>query len=242
MNTADSPSSGSSSTIWNTYFLSAIWIIWKSRNALVFQGTKTPPHILYQRACNLVANTRLALASNIIVHAQVPKWIRWHPPDFPFLKLNTDGAMNHSTGNASAGGVIRNHGGRWLYGFAVNIGPQSSYMAELWGCRDGLKLASELGVTHLILEMDSLLAVQTIQARNAGEGSASVLLSNIFHYLDSFVACTVQHTLREGNAATDYMASMGHTYSQGLTLFQSPPPGISCILYGDVIGTSFLRT
>ncbi|GKV50836.1 hypothetical protein SLEP1_g57520 [Rubroshorea leprosula] len=65
------------------------------------------------------------------------------------------------------------------------------------------------------MEMDSLMAVQMIQARNAGEGSAAVLLSDIFHYLDSFVACKVQHTLREGNGAADYMAVMGHTSPQG---------------------------
>ncbi|GLT58483.1 hypothetical protein SLA2020_313710 [Shorea laevis] len=150
--------------------------------------------------------------------------------------------MNHSTGKASAGGLFHDHGGRWLYGFTVNIGPQFDYMAELWGYRDGLRIASKLGVTHLILEMDSLLAVQLIQARKVGEGLAVVLLLDIFHYLDSFVTCKVQHTLREGNTATDYMVAMGHNYSQGLTLFQSPPLGINYILHRDVVGTSFLRT
>ncbi|GLT47436.1 hypothetical protein SLA2020_211350 [Shorea laevis] len=149
--------------------------------------------------------------------------------------------MNHSTSKATVGGLFRDHGGRWILGFAVNIGPQTNFMAELWGCRDSLRLASELDVTQLILEMDYLSVVQMIQTRKAEEGSASVLLSDIFHYLDAFTACKMQHTLREGNAAADFMAAKGHTLLQGLSLFQTPPSGISCILHGDVLGTSFLR-
>ncbi|GKU98660.1 hypothetical protein SLEP1_g11633 [Rubroshorea leprosula] len=106
-------------------------------------------------------------------------------------------------------------------------------MAELWGCRTGLQLASELGITHLVLEMDSLLAVQMIQARKAGEGMPSGLLLDIFHF---------QHTLREGNSAADFMASLGHNLTQGTTFFPNPPEGIGSILHRDNMGTLFLRT
>ncbi|GKV49594.1 hypothetical protein SLEP1_g56334 [Rubroshorea leprosula] len=170
------------------------------------------------------------------------RWVRWFPPNFPFLKLNTDGAMSQASGDASAGGLIRDHGGQWLHGFAINIGPQTSYMAELWGCRAGLRLALEMGLTHLVLEMDSLLAMQVILVRKTGDGPASILLLDIFHLINSFEVCTVQHTLREGNAAADYMASIGQTLTQGTSFFQSPPPGIRSVLHEDSIGTLFLRT
>ncbi|GKV23249.1 hypothetical protein SLEP1_g33000 [Rubroshorea leprosula] len=166
---------------------------------------------------------------------------RWFPPDFPFLKLNTDGALNHSSGRASAGGLIRDHGGRWIHGFAINIGPQTTYMAELWGCQIGLQLVLELGITHLVLEMDSLFTVQMIQARKAGDGQTSVLLLDIFHLVNSFEVCIVQHTLREGNTAADFMASIGQDLNHSTTFFPTPPPDISGILHGDSIGTLFLR-
>ncbi|GLU23528.1 hypothetical protein SLE2022_395260 [Rubroshorea leprosula] len=129
---------------------------------------------------------------------------------------------------------------QWIHGFAVNIGSQSSYMAELWGYRDGLQLAFELGVTHLILEMDSLMAIRMIQVKQTGEGSTSVLLSDIFHYLDTFIACTVQHTLREGNSAADFMAAIGHTLPQGLTLSDSTSRDQK-YSSRDNIGTLFLK-
>ncbi|GLT81967.1 hypothetical protein SLE2022_003880 [Rubroshorea leprosula] len=217
-------SSGAPSQNWSTLFLFTIWVIWKSRNALIFNNKKTPPHVLFQQASSLVRDTNLVLATNILSSPRVPRWVRWFPPDFPFFKLNTDGAMNHSTGQASAGGLIRDHGGRWIHGFAINIGPQSSYMAEMWGCHAGLRLALELGISHLVLEMDSLLAVQLIQARKVGDGPASVLLLDIFHLASSFEVCTIQHTLREENSAADFMASVGHNLNRGITFFQTPPP------------------
>ncbi|GKV16237.1 hypothetical protein SLEP1_g26909 [Rubroshorea leprosula] len=184
----------------------------------------------------------MVLEANILVHTCAPRWVRWIPPAFPFLKLNTNGALNHSTGRASAGRLLRDHEGRWLYGFAINIGPQSSHMAELWGCRSGLHLAYELGISHLVLEMDSLLAVQMIQARKPGDGLTSVLLLDIFHLLNSFTICTVQHTLREGNSAADFLASIGQHLTPGTTFFSTPPVGIGSILHGVSIVTSFLKT
>ncbi|GKV24486.1 hypothetical protein SLEP1_g34094 [Rubroshorea leprosula] len=241
-NAQTSSTSDASRHNWSTLFFSAIWVIWKNRNALIFDNQRTPPHILFQHASSLARDTSLGLATNILAHPRLPRWVRWLPPNFPFLKLNTDGAMSQASGNASAGGLIRDHGGQWLHGFAINIGPQTSYMAELWGCRAGLRLALEMGLTHLVLEMDSLLAVQAILARKTGDGPASILLLDIFHLVNSFEVCTVQHTLREGNAAADYMASIGQTLTQGTGFFQSPPPGIRSILHEDCIDTLFLRT
>ncbi|GLT93328.1 hypothetical protein SLE2022_111260 [Rubroshorea leprosula] len=74
-----------------------------------------------------------------------------------------------------AGGLIRDHLGRWVHGFTVNIGFTSSCLAELWGCREGLKLAHTLQLQHLILEMDSLMAIQLIQTRQVEKGPFSVL-------------------------------------------------------------------
>ncbi|GLU14630.1 hypothetical protein SLE2022_311900 [Rubroshorea leprosula] len=89
--------------------------------------------------------------------------------------------------------------------------------------------------------MDSLLVVQMIQARKAGDGQTLVLLLDIFHLVNSFEVCIVQHTLREGNTAADFMASIGQDLNHDTTFFPTPPPDISSILHGDSIGTLFLR-
>ncbi|GKV28147.1 hypothetical protein SLEP1_g37234 [Rubroshorea leprosula] len=141
-------------------------------------------------------------------------------------------------GGTTAGGL---HNGRWLHGFSVNVGITSSFIAELWGCREGLKLAHSLGISHLMLEMDSLLAVQLIHCRQLSVGPASILLNDIHLLLDHFHSCAILHTLGEGNKAANYMASIGHGSPLGIRYFPTPPASINLILLGDSAGTMFLR-
>lgn len=48
--------------------------------------------------------------------------IRWIPPEDGWLKVSTDGTVNKVSGNALAGGLIRNQHGMWIAGFSRNIG------------------------------------------------------------------------------------------------------------------------
>ena len=54
-----------------------------------------------------------------------------------WVKLNTDGSAIGSIGRAGGGGVIRNHEGQWLRGYARPLGYSNSCIAELWALRDG---------------------------------------------------------------------------------------------------------
>ncbi|GKV26433.1 hypothetical protein SLEP1_g35733 [Rubroshorea leprosula] len=226
---------------WSSIFLATIWYLWKSRNKLIFEEQRVSPLAIVQQASKLAWEIKLAFAAQATLISKAPRWISWSPLPQNFFKLNTDGSHDHSLGKAIAGGLLRDHHGHWYHGFATNVGITTSFLAELWGCREGLKLAISLGVQQLILEMDSLLAVQQIQSWKVSAGAASVLLNDICLLLDSFSSCLVQHTLREGNYAANFMASIGHTVDLGTTLFPTPPMGISTILQSDCTGAMSLR-
>ncbi|GLT43295.1 hypothetical protein SLA2020_172570 [Shorea laevis] len=87
--------------------------------------------------------------------------------------------------------------------------------------------------------MDSLVAVQFIQSRKIAAGPASVLLADILLLLDVFTSCNVLRTLREGNSAADFMASIGHDLPIGTVFYPSPQLGIRSHLarrlYGDYV-------
>ena len=100
--------------------------------------------------------------------------IGWLPPPWPWCKLNTDGSYRN-TGEAGAGGVIRDSFGNWISGFSMNIGESSVIMAELWGLYQGLSLAWNVGIRHLLVEVDSLCVTQMI--------SQQVVVPNVFYAL-----------------------------------------------------------
>ena len=62
------------------------------------------------------------------------------------MKLNTDGSSAGNSGIANYGGVFRDEHGRWVRGFARKIGLTTSFMAELWGLKDGLLMCYNLKI------------------------------------------------------------------------------------------------
>ncbi|GLT74663.1 hypothetical protein SLA2020_464490 [Shorea laevis] len=222
-------------------FLCIIWMIWKCRNQLVFEHQHIPPVVCFEKARRLTVDTQTAIGANILVRRRELRWINWKPPDRPFLKLNTDGSLDQNSGKATAGGLLRDCVGSWIQGFSVTIGKVSILMAELWGCREGLKLCKELGVTHLIIEMDSQVAVNAICSGVDMDNHAAILVADIRKLLLGFTSSTVQHILREGNSAADFMASVGYTLPIGTSRFAQPPVGVEDILLGDRLGVPSMR-
>ncbi|GLU08869.1 hypothetical protein SLE2022_257530 [Rubroshorea leprosula] len=88
--------------------------------------------------------------------------------------------------------------------------------------------------------MDSLMAVRFIHEKREPDNLSAAILLEIRSLMQSFEACTLQHVLREGNTAADFLASLGHTAPPGLTIWDSPPNGLAKFLQGDQLGVSFL--
>ena len=71
---------------------------------------------------------------------KIEKYFGWVAPNWPWFKLNTDGACK-SSGLPSVRDLIRNYYGEWIIGFGMNIGVGTIIGAELWGLYRGLRLA-----------------------------------------------------------------------------------------------------
>lgn len=81
--------------------------------------------------------------------------MRWERPPEGWSKLNTDGAVIGSMGLAGCGGIVRDDHGGWLVGFSRHIGIADSFVAELWGLKDGLILCCNLNITSIVVELDA---------------------------------------------------------------------------------------
>ncbi|GKV27045.1 hypothetical protein SLEP1_g36253 [Rubroshorea leprosula] len=218
-------------------FLSTIWQLRKCRNRLIFKGEELSAAMLCSLINNYSLDTVKAMACNIFNKDRALRGISWQPPDSPFCKLNTDGSREQVSGLASARGVLGDTTGASIKGSSVNIGQASIFLAELWGCREGLILCKALKVSHLVIEMDSLAAVQVIEGTKDNDSLAAVLVADICRLSNDFTSIVIQHTPQEGNFAADFLAGIGRSLPVGTTIFYFPPPGLNAFLEGDHLGS-----
>ena len=143
---------------WNILFPIGVWNLWLHRNNYVFRTGKLEQS--YFKKSIKDSAEFFSVGRNVkMPKAKIVVEVGWEKPPMGWVKLNTDGSAIGSTGRASGGGVIRNHEGQWLKGYARPLGSSNSCMVELWALRDGLLLAKEMGLNNLIIEMDALSVV-----------------------------------------------------------------------------------
>ncbi|GKV18865.1 hypothetical protein SLEP1_g29190 [Rubroshorea leprosula] len=170
-------------------FLSAIWLIWKDRNALVFWNHRSRPQELCVTIWQYAKYTEIAMSSSSPVKSRLPRWVRWMPPMEGWYKLNSDGSFNVTSNS-------------------------------------GLKLCKSLGIARVVAEMDSLVAVRFIIEKREPDNLSAAILMDIRSLMSEFEECILQHVLREGNAAADFLAPLGHSSPPGRSLLDSPPTGL----------------
>lgn len=105
--------------------------------------------------------------------------IHWSPPSSGYVKFNSDGAVCNHGSKAAVGGVFRDHEGRFLFGFALDLSPCSVIEAELHAILAGINLARLKGFRMVMIESDSLLVVRFIRDGCSSRHPLFNLVSNI---------------------------------------------------------------
>ena len=92
---------------------------------------------------------------------RVQKWAR---PLEGVMKINVDGAFKTETGQGGCGAVMRNEEGEVVKAGAGNIShTMDAFHAEMIAAREGIRLAAEAGMGHVILETDAMLVKFALQ-------------------------------------------------------------------------------
>jgi ribonuclease HI len=218
--------------------------IWSARNQARFNDTS----ISWRAAISLIiANTSLTgnntkkVSSNslrdfsflklfrISIHhsrAPVLKEVLWQPPSLNWYKCNIDGASNGNPGNASCGGLFRDHASDFIFAFAEPLGIASSFVAEISGAMRAIEIAFQHHWNNLWLETDSSLVVA---AFNNPHKLVFWNLRNRWKNVLTMVGhmnFMVTHIYREGNQAADLLAN--HGLSQNTILFWQQTPLFLC--------------
>lgn len=114
--------------------------------------------------------------------------------------------------------------------------------AELWGLVRGLRIAQDLQLKHLIIEMDSLVVVNMIRSRRTHCIPLQPLLDEALAMMDSMEwKCEVTHIYREANCAADALANLGHGQGFDLATFDAVPGSVRLVLEDDFRGVCLPR-
>ncbi|KAL3734992.1 hypothetical protein ACJRO7_024192 [Eucalyptus globulus] len=154
-------------------FAHLLWLIWKARNTLLFQGRKSYPTKLISEA---LLSQQLYEKWNPRKEPLTSKQDTWVPPDPGSLKLNVDCSWQGRNFECSVAGICRGANGICIDGFAQKIYAQSACIGETLAILQGLlwlkqfrsaltgtqDARTELPVT---LSSDCLQAVDSIMGR-----------------------------------------------------------------------------
>ncbi|KAK8580154.1 hypothetical protein V6N12_070438 [Hibiscus sabdariffa] len=94
--------------------------------------------MLWKHRCSTIMDVNYAFRTSEVTS-------RSQKPSLDWIKANFDGAVGGIDSLVSAGGVIHDDQGRWVYGYARRLGRCSGLMVELWTAHDILLAVWDLG-------------------------------------------------------------------------------------------------
>jgi ribonuclease HI len=159
--------------------------------------------------------------------------MHWSKPPPGFFKVNTDGSYVH--GQAACGGIIRNHNGNFVKGFMCKLGSGNALFAELKGILFTLHIIREMQLTNVILETDSIHALNMIQNRYTSIFHLQPLLQEIIHLINrSGSTIRINHIHREANTCADALALRGHQADFSVSILDVIQPSIKLLIDKDL--------
>lgn len=226
---------------WSIQFLFAVWSLWRHKNSVVFDNT--PLNANLHKSCIQLAAEYFYCVGKLLRSKQysaIP--VRWHKPDEGWFKLNSDGASIGNLGSAGGGELIHDHNGNWVKGYMRNIGVATSIIAEFWALRDGFRLASQMGITHLIVELDAKVIVDLILSSNTSNRAYTPLLNDCRYLLSHFQCYKINRVYQELNRCVDLLAKEACSCLTAFVVLDNPHLVSLCsILDSDAFGLYSLR-
>ncbi|CAL1392568.1 unnamed protein product [Linum trigynum] len=219
------------------------WSLWRTRNDRVFAGKVVSAEVFLHRVqawVNVVQNAmdRDKEIQHPSPPARTEEMISWTPPPPEWVTLNSEGSVNPESSHAAAGGLIRDHIGRCLAAFTMNLGICSVTRAELRGVAEGLQLAWDLGFRRVKVQLDSRCALQILQSPHREDHRHSAVVGRFQALIGRDWEVSTSHVYRESNKCADYLASRGHHVPLGFSYFPFDDPTLGHWLLYDIQGVS----
>ena len=178
-------------------FFAVAWSIWWNHNQALHDDLGTPSRQVWEMANRILHEYKDACS--LPAFSPTPTPSAWQAPPSGFFKVNVDDAASNDGRPSSIGVVIRDSRG-FLIAASNKILPTpfSAEITEAMALQEGVLLASDMGISHVIVESDALSIIQAIFDCDLGDEQGHII-QNIKDISSSFSWCSFQHLKRTGN-------------------------------------------
>uniref|UniRef100_A0A7N2MZD8 RNase H type-1 domain-containing protein n=1 Tax=Quercus lobata TaxID=97700 RepID=A0A7N2MZD8_QUELO len=189
------------------FFFAIAWSIWHNRNKIIHNESRLPPGLNWDFAKNIIEE--FEKASTWDYTPLQPPLHSWAAPSLGFAKVNVDGACSiDGSGISGVGVIIRDESGGVIT--ALSKALPSHFPAE-WtefiALEQGILLAQELNLTHVIFKSDASSVISAISQGKTG-GSMGHFVHSIRAANSYFFYCLFQHVKRDYNRAAYELAQV----------------------------------
>ncbi|CAO1943396.1 unnamed protein product [Urochloa humidicola] len=186
-----------------------MWSWWNERNRVREGELRTPPASLSHGVDCFAAEVLKVLKKERLEKKRLIQY--WEKPPADTLKINCDGAYDHTEGSGGWGFVIRDHEGDVVRAGLGKIRRcLDAFHAETIACWNGVNTAMELGIGHISLETDSQMLQQALMSRDYNRATCGGLLIEIKNMLKyEFLSFSVNFRPRDCNKVADALAKLG---------------------------------
>ena len=220
---------------WSTLFIFGIWSLWTNRNYATYQAKPLNQQLLKECVAKALEYHFLAALSKV-PSARPRLNAKWNKPPPGWYKLNSDASITN--GHAGVGGLLGDSNGTWVQGFSKPLGTAMVLMAELWALREGLRMARQLNIYYLMVNVDSSDVVKVYSSSSSSNRLTWPLVAECRDILQAFHQVQLSHCYREANHAADLVAKIGSSQREDFVYYVTPPFSLLDVLTFDCASDS----
>lgn len=214
-----------------------LWSLWKNRNDVIWKNLRKWPSAIVNLAGSFLAQWQHAqiLINGDLLSDQNSGVVSWCKPACGWLKCNVDGAVFSSESKLGFGMVLRNSEGTMIAARCGSIlGPADSVLAEAVSFREALSWLKRLGASQVIVESDSSMLIQAIQASSSSPNYVGLVVNECKDLVASIVDCRIYFVRRSANSVAHLLARASNSMSDVQEWGSIPPPFICNALSFDL--------
>ncbi|KAF7832615.1 cysteine desulfurase mitochondrial-like [Senna tora] len=204
------PSQGDNRWTWEhekklAAFAEALYHAWERRNKKKFPNELIRAEELWPRVERIMDEFQTVMFNDDWNRMEPANFV-WEKPEYPYTKLNVD-ATTCMDGGGSMGGLLRDETGDCVGVYVHSVSfPNDPALLEAISIRKGLKMAQQIGKTHVIVESDAKIVIDMLKTPCNQASTLNALCRDILSFCSSFQVVIFNWVPRMCNLAADFIS------------------------------------